>query len=105
MTKLREAEEQNKSIGWVVGMLVLTVAYFGWGFLAADYYQNDPSGEGGRTSFWVNTVAPTAQLPERDEILLSESVLDDRVDRRCRGRSPDPWGSAAETEERELWSK
>ena len=63
MTKPRKGEEQNKSIGWVVGMLVLTVAYFGWGFLAADYYQNDPSGEGGRTNFWVNTVAQLPNFP------------------------------------------
>jgi hypothetical protein len=63
MSKHREAEDQNKSIGWVVGMLVLTVAYFGWGFLAADYYQNDPSGEGGETSFWVNTVAQLPNFP------------------------------------------
>jgi hypothetical protein len=55
-----EPEERNKSVGWVVGMLTLTVAYFGWGFLAAQYFQNDPAGGGGETSFWENTVA---QLP------------------------------------------
>jgi hypothetical protein len=63
MKQVGDAEEQNKSIGWVVGMLVLTVAYFGWGFLAADYYQNDPSDEGGKTSFWVNTVVQLPNFP------------------------------------------
>lgn len=36
-------DESNKSVGWVAGMLALTVAYFGWGFMAADYFQNDPA--------------------------------------------------------------
>jgi hypothetical protein len=32
--------EESKSIGWVVGMLALLVAYGGWAFLAMDYYRN-----------------------------------------------------------------
>ena len=31
-------ERQDKSIGWVIVALGITVAYFGWVFLAADYH-------------------------------------------------------------------
>jgi len=31
--RVHDVPEQNKSIGWVAGMLALAVAYFGWGFL------------------------------------------------------------------------
>ncbi|MFI5454395.1 MAG: hypothetical protein ACHRXM_03005 [Isosphaerales bacterium] len=55
--------EQNKSVGWVAGMIALTVAYFGWGFLAANYFQNDPNGGQGETGFWVNTVAQLPNFP------------------------------------------
>ena len=30
MPEHREPAEQNKSVGWVVGMLALAAAYFGW---------------------------------------------------------------------------
>jgi hypothetical protein len=55
--------EQNKSVGWVAGMLVLVVAYFTWAFLAADYFQHTP-GEGmDRTGFWINSVVQLPNLP------------------------------------------
>jgi hypothetical protein len=56
-------EEQNRSVGWVAGMLALVVAYFGWGFLAADYFQNDPTTELRETNFWVNSLAQLPNLP------------------------------------------
>jgi hypothetical protein len=49
-------EESNKSVGWVAAMLALTVAYFGWGFLAADYFQNDPTQGPSRVGFWENSI-------------------------------------------------
>jgi hypothetical protein len=58
-----EMPEQNKSVGWVAVLLALVVAYFGWGFLAADYFQNDPNGAGGKTDFWVNTIEQLPNLP------------------------------------------
>ena len=57
------ADEQNKSVGWVAGMLALAVAYVGWGFLAAEYFQNVPSAGGERTGFWYNTVAQLPNFP------------------------------------------
>jgi hypothetical protein len=48
--------EQNRSVGWVAGMLALVVAYFAWGFFAADYFQNDPAGGQGETDFWANSL-------------------------------------------------
>ena len=55
--------EQNKSIGWVVGMVALAVAYFGWGFLAGDYFQANPNPGGGKTNFWVNSIAQLPNFP------------------------------------------
>jgi hypothetical protein len=55
--------DQNKSVGWTVSTLALLVAYFGWGFLAADYFQNDPTQGPGETSFWWNSVAQLPNLP------------------------------------------
>jgi hypothetical protein len=55
--------EQNKSVTWVAVMLALVVAYFGWGFLAAEYFQNDPNAAQGKTNFWVNSVVQLANLP------------------------------------------
>jgi hypothetical protein len=52
--------EPNKSVGWVAMMLALAVAYFGWAFLAADYFQSDPSQVPGKVSFWVNSIT---QIP------------------------------------------
>ena len=54
---------QNKSVGWVVGMVALTVLYFGWAFLAADYFQNGGGGSNEKTDFWVNSVAQLQNLP------------------------------------------
>jgi hypothetical protein len=48
--------EQNKSVGWVVGMLALAVAYGGWGFMAADYFQHVDSGGAIKVDFWVNSL-------------------------------------------------
>jgi hypothetical protein len=47
-------------VGWVAGMLALTVLYFGWGYLAGDYFQNEAANGPVETNFWINTVA---QLP------------------------------------------
>lgn len=60
------AAEEGKSVGWVVGMLALLVAYFGWAFLAADYFQHDPSQTARETNFWINSVA---QLPNLGSVL------------------------------------
>ncbi len=54
--------EQNKSIGWVVVMIALAVAYFGWGFLAADYFQQDPTHTQREIGFWANSLAQLANL-------------------------------------------
>jgi hypothetical protein len=63
VNKGREAREGSKSVGWVAAMLALAVAYFGWGFLAADYFQNDPNGGEGKTDFWVNSITQLPNLP------------------------------------------
>jgi hypothetical protein len=55
---------ENKSVGWVAGMLALVVLYFGWGYLAGDYFQNDPgAGGAAETNFWVNTIAQVPNFP------------------------------------------
>jgi hypothetical protein len=59
-------DESNKSVGWVAMMLALAVAYFGWAFLAADYFQNDPTGGPGKTSFWVNSLT---QIPNFGSVM------------------------------------
>ena len=56
-------DEQNRSVGWVAVMLALAVAYFGWAFLAADYFQVDPTGPRGETNFWGNSISQLANLP------------------------------------------
>ena len=58
----RELAEQNKSVGWVAGMLALAVAYFGWAFLAAEFFQDDPAGGGGTTDFWANSIDQLANF-------------------------------------------
>lgn len=55
--------DENRSVGWVAGMLALAIAYFGWAFLAADYFQNDPEGGPGQANFWANSVAQLPNLP------------------------------------------
>lgn len=62
--------EQNKSVGWVGLMLGLFVAYVGWAFLAADYFQNDPTGGGASTGFWANSLQQLPNLPA----VLSDSL-------------------------------
>ena len=60
-------ENENKSIGWIVGALALVVAGAGWGFLAADFFQNGPdSGGAGRANFFVNAVT---QLPDFPRVM------------------------------------
>jgi hypothetical protein len=56
-------DEPNKSVGWVAAMLALAVAYFGWAFLAGDYFQNDPAAEGQETNFWTNSINQLPNLP------------------------------------------
>jgi hypothetical protein len=56
-------QEQNKSVGWVGGMLALGVAYFGWAFLAEDYFQNGPTDTQADTNFWVNSIAQMLSFP------------------------------------------
>ena len=89
-------EEQNKSVGWVAAMLALGVAYAGWGFMAADYFQNDPTETDGKANFWVNSMAQIAELPERDQSHISEPDLADRAHRGRRVRSPRALGSDEE---------
>ncbi|MDG3007971.1 hypothetical protein [Paludisphaera mucosa] len=55
--------EESKSVGWVAAMLALLVAYFGWGFLAADYFQHDPTGDAEKANFWINSVTQLPNLP------------------------------------------
>lgn len=50
----------NKSVGWVVVMLALAVAYGGWTFLAAQYYQNVDMNAAGEANFFANSFA---QIP------------------------------------------
>src|SRR4051794_24997790 len=59
----RMSDEQNKSVGWVVGMVALVVTYFGWAILAAQYFQHNPNGEAGETDFWANSIAMLPKLP------------------------------------------
>jgi hypothetical protein len=56
-------DEQNKSVGWVAIALALAVAYFGWVFLAADYFQNDPTQTERKTNVWVNSIAQLPNFP------------------------------------------
>jgi hypothetical protein len=52
-------QEQGKSVGWVALMMGLAVLYFGWAFLATEYFKVDPNSPT-RTNLWVNSVA---QIP------------------------------------------
>lgn len=52
--------EENKSVGWVIGMPALAVAYAGWAYLAAQYHQNADLAGDERANFFVNSVT---QLP------------------------------------------
>ena len=56
------AEEKQKSVGWVVLMLALVVLYFGWTFLASEYFKADPNSPA-RTSIWANSVAQLSNMP------------------------------------------
>lgn len=56
--------EENQSVGWVVWMLALAVAGAGWGFLAADYFQNNPTGETGKANFFINAIEQLPNLPK-----------------------------------------
>jgi uncharacterized membrane protein len=58
-----EMDEQNKSVGWVAMALFLAVAYFGWVFLAADYFQNDPTDDTGKINVWVNSLNQIPNFP------------------------------------------
>lgn len=51
-----EKEKKSKSIGWVVGMLAILVTYFGWAFMAADYFQHADPNAGDETDFWANSI-------------------------------------------------
>jgi hypothetical protein len=44
-------------------MVAVTIAYFGWGFLAADYFQHGPEGGRGEVDSWINAVAQLPNLP------------------------------------------
>jgi hypothetical protein len=58
-----DMQEQNNSVGWVGGMLALGVAYFGWVFLAADYFQNGPTETLDDTNFWINSLVQLLNFP------------------------------------------
>lgn len=57
------ADEGGKSIGWVVAMLMLAIAGFGWAFAAADYFQNSGDGGAGRANFFVNAFTQIPNMP------------------------------------------
>jgi hypothetical protein len=66
-------DEQNKSVGWVALALSLTVAYFCWAFLAADYHGVALGGNRGRISgggtivrLVINSIV---QLPNFSEVI------------------------------------
>ncbi len=48
--------EGGKSVGFVVVGLAAIVAYGGWAFLAAEFFQNDPRSPGGKADFWGNSI-------------------------------------------------
>jgi hypothetical protein len=53
--------EDGISVGWVAALLAMVVAYAGWAFMAADFFQHDPNAGGGeRSNFFVNSFV---QLP------------------------------------------
>lgn len=56
--------EENKSVGWVVGMLALAVVIVGWAFLAADYFQNDPPEGQRKVGFWMNAIQQLPNFPK-----------------------------------------
>jgi hypothetical protein len=56
-------DEQNKSVGWVAIALALAVGYFGWVFLAADYFQHDPNETERKANVWVNSIAQLPNFP------------------------------------------
>jgi hypothetical protein len=45
-------------------MLAIAVLYFGWAFLAADFFQHDPDAPAAETDFWSNSIAQLANLPK-----------------------------------------
>jgi hypothetical protein len=57
-----ETDDQNKSVGWVGAVLALTVAYFGWGFLAWDYHPMRGV-SGGRNTYGAFLANAITQLP------------------------------------------
>jgi hypothetical protein len=59
-------EESSKSVGWVALMLALLVTYFGWGFMAADYFQHAEVNGERETGFWSNSIA---QLPNAGSVI------------------------------------
>jgi hypothetical protein len=61
MPKQDTRPEPTKSVGWVAAMLAVVVAYFGWAFLAADYFQNDPN-SAGKTDFWGNSIEQLSNM-------------------------------------------
>ncbi len=67
-TKLMPSEpEQNKSVGWVAGMLAVVVLYAGWAFMAADYFQHDPDAGGGKEAdFFLNSLQ---QIPRFSSVI------------------------------------
>jgi hypothetical protein len=58
-----EEQEQQKSVGWVIGALALLVAYFGWAFMASDYLLNVQTDRPRRWNFWANSIAQLPNLP------------------------------------------
>ncbi len=66
--------EENQSVGWVVGALMLAIAGAGWGFMAADYFQHADPEAMGKRNFFINAVA---QLPHFFQVV--HYALNNRV--------------------------
>jgi hypothetical protein len=57
---------ENAPIGRVMVLVMLLIAFFGWGFAAADFFQHNPEGAAGGTNFWINAFV---QLPNFFKVL------------------------------------
>ena len=58
--------EEEKSIRWVVTMLMLAIALAGWCFAAAFYFQSGSDEGGNETHFFVNAII---QIPNAASVI------------------------------------
>ncbi len=54
--------EKEKSVGWVAALLALAVAYAGWAFMAADYFQHADSSARGKIDFFPNSIEQLSNM-------------------------------------------